>query len=219
MRSFSQQNPQNHEIHGGRREKYNRGRAKESLQGRAEKHSCKSPSHFKDGEGGGSEKVSGFPNSTRGLLAEAGLQSGPTSFFKVLCSILPSLETKGGRESWEVMQTMEQGGRSERVGSTLHQDVITVLLTKAFFSKAVLPLMGMHVSECTFTGLVNTSQHTMRHVKHWASCLCTYPWVCRSPCVQMDVQQNGGMYSVWVSLCNCEVIYACIYLYKMWVPS
>lgn len=43
---------------------------------------------------------------------------------------------------------------------------ITVLLTKAFFSKAVLPLLGMHVSECTFTGLVNTSQHTMRHVKH-----------------------------------------------------
>ena len=61
---------------------------------------------------------------------------------------------------------MEQGGRSERVGSTLHQDVITVLLTKAFFSKAVLPLLGMHVSERTFTGLVNASQHTSRHVKH-----------------------------------------------------
>lgn len=147
--------------------------------------------HFKDGEGGGSEKVSGFPNSTWGLLAEAGLQSGPTSFFKVLCSILPSLETKAGRESWEVMQTMEKGGRSDRVGSTLHQDVIIVLLTKAFLSKAILPLFGMHVSECTCTCLVNTSQHILRHVNHWASCLCVHTRgyvgapVCRWMCNKM----------------------------------
>lgn len=76
----------NHEIHGcvvlvvvAEGKRYNRGKAKESVLGREEFRSTNinHQPHFKDGEARGSEKLSNFPNSTWGLLAEVKLKSGP----------------------------------------------------------------------------------------------------------------------------------------------
>ena len=237
-----------------------------------------------------------FPNSTGGLLAEAEFQSGPYLLYPgtLLCSSLPG-KPKECRESWEVMETMEQGRRSDRMKSTLHQKCDIALLTglslwdnslsisnacfwfiyfqffgcagssllfAQVFSKlrwagAILPFdvwssrcSGFSCCRAQVLGecagwLWHTDSVTPQHVgssgtRDWTHVpctgrwiqvcayrgtliiehhvMCTYPWVCRSPCMQMAVQWNGGMYGLYGSLSNCEVIYAYISLYKMWVP-